>query len=140
VMPRLLCPSWRCITISGTPSRAISTAWAWRSWCGAKRRRTPATAAVRRSSARAAADDQWRPARRAVDDAEQRTDRELAPHVKPRLKLFPSPCVHADLAAAPALTAPDHERAALLIEIALGESERLLDAQPGSPHDHDESA
>ena len=31
VMPRLLCPSWRWMTISGTPSRAISTAWAWRS-------------------------------------------------------------------------------------------------------------
>jgi hypothetical protein len=27
-----------------------------------------------------------------------------------------------------------------LIEIALGKSESLLDAQPGSPHDHDESA
>jgi len=60
-MPRLLCPSWRWITISGTPSRAISTAWAWRSWWGAKRQRTPAAAAVRRSSARAAAGDQWRP-------------------------------------------------------------------------------
>jgi hypothetical protein len=31
---------WRWMTISGMPSRAISTAWAWRSWCGAKRRRT----------------------------------------------------------------------------------------------------
>ena len=41
-MPRLLGPSWRWITISGTPSRAISTAWAWRSRCSAKRRRTPA--------------------------------------------------------------------------------------------------
>ena len=61
VMPRSLCPSWRWMTISGTPSRAISTAWAWRSWCGAKRRHTPAAAAVRRSSARAAADDLWRP-------------------------------------------------------------------------------
>jgi hypothetical protein len=27
-----------------------------------------------------------------------------------------------------------------LIEIALGERERFLDAQPGSPHDHNESA
>jgi hypothetical protein len=36
-----------------TPSRAISTACAWRSWWGAKRRRTPALAAARRSSARA---------------------------------------------------------------------------------------
>ena len=54
----------------------------------------------------------WRPvasARGAVDDAEQRTDRELAPYVKPGLKLFASPCVHPDLAAAPALAAPDQE-------------------------------
>jgi hypothetical protein len=46
--PRLLCPSWRWITTRGTPSWAISTAWACRSWCGAKRRRKPALAAVRR--------------------------------------------------------------------------------------------
>jgi len=43
------------MTISSTPSRAISTAWAWRSWRGAKRRPTPAAAAVRRSCTRAAA-------------------------------------------------------------------------------------
>jgi hypothetical protein len=49
------------VTTSGTPSRAISTAWACRSWCGAKRRRTPALAAVRRRSARAAALAQCRP-------------------------------------------------------------------------------
>jgi hypothetical protein len=30
-MPRLAWPSWRWMTLSGTPSRAISTAWAWRS-------------------------------------------------------------------------------------------------------------
>ena len=46
---------------------------------------------------------------RAVDDAQQRTDRELAPDVKPGLELFPSPCVHADLATAPALAAPDQQ-------------------------------
>jgi hypothetical protein len=34
----VVCPSWRWITISGTPSRAISTACACRSWCGANRR------------------------------------------------------------------------------------------------------
>src|SRR3954453_3253388 len=54
-------PSWRWMTMSGTPSCAISTAWAWRSWCGAKRRRMPAVAAKRRSSARAAAGDHGRP-------------------------------------------------------------------------------
>jgi hypothetical protein len=80
------------------------------------------------------------PASRAVDDAEQRTDRQLAPHVKPRLELLPAPCIHADLATAPALAASNQERATALIEIAFGESERFLDAQPGSPHDHDEPA
>jgi hypothetical protein len=48
-------------------------------------------------------------ARSAVEDAEQWTDRERAPDVKPRLELFPSPCIHADLAAAAALAAPDQK-------------------------------
>jgi hypothetical protein len=30
VMARLACPSCRWITSKGTPSRDISTAWAWR--------------------------------------------------------------------------------------------------------------
>ena len=60
-MPRLLWPSCRWMTISGTPSRASSTACVWRSWCGANRRRTPARTAVRRRSARAAALAQCRP-------------------------------------------------------------------------------
>jgi hypothetical protein len=79
-------------------------------------------------------------ARRAVDDAEQRADRELAPHIEPGLEFIPAPRVHADLAAAPALTAPDQERAAALIEICFRERERLLDAQPGSPQDDDQTA
>jgi hypothetical protein len=54
-------PSWRWITLSGTPSRATSTAWAWRSWCGAKRRRIPAWAASRRNSTRTFALDHGRP-------------------------------------------------------------------------------
>src|SRR5215218_5934295 len=45
VTPTLLWPSWRWMTVSGTPSWAISTAWACLSWCGAKRRRTPAAGA-----------------------------------------------------------------------------------------------
>jgi hypothetical protein len=49
------------MTLSRTPSRASSIAWAWRSWCGANRRRTPACAASRRSSERTAAFDQGRP-------------------------------------------------------------------------------
>jgi hypothetical protein len=125
------------MTINGTPSRAISTAWACRSRCGAKRRRTPAAPAARRSSAPAG-----RPlpsARRAVDDAQQRTDRQRAPHLKPGLELLPSPCVHADLATTPALAAADQHCAAAWIELALGQSQSLPDAQPGAPHDHDRS-
>jgi hypothetical protein len=45
-------------------------------------------------------------------------------------RVVPSPCVHADLAAAPALAAPDQERPAAVIEIAFGERERFLDAKP----------
>ena len=48
--------------------------------------------------------------------------------------------VHADLAAASALAAADEQRAAALIEIGLGERERLVDAQPGSPEEHDQGA
>jgi hypothetical protein len=53
--------------------------------------------------------------------------------------LFPRG-VHADLATAPALAAPDQQRATTLIEIAFGERESFLDAQPGAPHDDDEPA
>jgi hypothetical protein len=48
-------------------------------------------------------------ARRAVDDAQQRTDWELAAQVEPRQQLFPAPAVHADLATAPALAAPNQQ-------------------------------
>src|SRR5829696_7896085 len=47
--------------------------------------------------------------RRAVDDAQQGTDWGPAPHVKPGLELLPAPGVHADLAAAAALAAPDQD-------------------------------
>ena len=62
-------------------------------------------------------------ARGAVDDAQQRTDWKLPPDVKPRLQLFPTPCVHADFATASALAAPHQDRAPALVEIPLGESE-----------------
>jgi hypothetical protein len=75
-----------------------------------------------------------------VDDAQQRTDRELAPYLKPRLELFPAAGVHADLATASALAAPNQQRATTLIEIAFGERESFPDAQPGAPHDDDEPA
>jgi hypothetical protein len=61
VTPRSACPSCRWITLSGTPSRAISTACAWRSWCGANRRLTPAAVARWRSCSLAAEPDHGRP-------------------------------------------------------------------------------
>src|SRR3954447_25286154 len=104
-MPRLLWPSWRWMTMSGTPSCAISTAWAWRSWCGAKRRRTPAVAAVRRSSARAAAGDHGRPRVGPLTTQNRGPTGELEAHIDPTLQVLPGPLVHTDLAPAPAFAA-----------------------------------
>jgi hypothetical protein len=69
------------------------------------------------------------PARRTVDDAEQRPDRQLCPCAEPRPQLLPAPLVHADLASAPSLAVADHQQSGPVVEIVLGESERLLDAQ-----------
>src|SRR5919108_2113010 len=140
VIPRLVCPSWRWMTISGTPSRAISTACAWRSWCGANRRRTPAWRAMRRSSVRAAAGAPGPPARRAVDDAEQRPDGQLDARLEPGRELLPGPVVHADLAAAAALAAPHQQRPAARVQVGLCQRERLADPQAGAPEHDDQTA
>jgi hypothetical protein len=72
-------------------------------------------------------------ARRARENAEERPDGKFDSRLEPRLELGPSPCAHADLATASALAATNQHCAATLIEIGLGERERLLDAQPGAP-------
>jgi hypothetical protein len=77
----------------------------------------------------------WSPAGRAVDDAEQRSDRKLGACVQPRAELFPAPLVHPDFASAAALAAADEDRSAAMIEVVLGERERFLDAQAGAPED-----
>jgi hypothetical protein len=56
------------------------------------------------------------------------------------LQFVPTAGVDADLAPSAALAASDGQRAAASIEIGLGERECFLDAQPGSPQDHDQSA
>jgi hypothetical protein len=71
-------------------------------------------------------------ARRAVDDAEQRTHGEFEPPGDPRVQVLPAPVVHPDLAAAAALTVPDEQRPAARIEVALVQVERFLDPQPGT--------
>jgi hypothetical protein len=62
-----------------------------------------------------------------VKDAEQRADREIEAQIDPPLQVLPSPLVHADFAAAAALAAADEQRAATVVEVGLGERQRLVD-------------
>src|SRR5215208_2389983 len=126
VVPRLAWPSWRWITLSGTPSRASSTAWAWRSWCGANRRRAPAWAASRRNSTRTPALDQDRP-RVGPSMMQNSGPRQLDPCGEPGRQLLPAPGVHADLAPTATLAPTYEQRAPSRVEVALAQSERLLD-------------
>jgi hypothetical protein len=73
---------------------------------------------------------QTRATRRAVDHAEQRTDRQLRPLGQPGAELLEAPLIHADLAAA-ALTVADEQRAAAGVEVTLCTHGRLV----GSPLD-----
>jgi hypothetical protein len=110
---------------------------AWRSWCGANRRLTPAWG---RDSAELGADGCARPRAPAggtIDDAQQRSDWQIDACGQPREQVFPAPLVHPDLAAAAALAAADQDRPAPVIEVVLGERTRLLDAQSGRPKHHD---
>ena len=80
------------------------------------------------------------PTGRAVDDAEQRPDRQLEAGGEPRSQLLPAPGIHADLAAATALAVAHEQRPAPAVEIALAERQRLGDAQAAAPEDHDQGA
>jgi hypothetical protein len=73
-----------------------------------------------------------------VDHAQQRADRELAADLEPWFELNPCPAVHPHLAALAALPPPDEDRAARSVEIALMNSKRLADPQPGTPEQHDQ--
>jgi hypothetical protein len=50
----------------------------------------------------------------------------------------PCPGVHSDLSSAAALASADEDAAALGIDVALGEGERLADPQPGAPEEDDQ--
>jgi hypothetical protein len=80
------------------------------------------------------------PARGAVDDAIQRSDRTAEPRLKRRLKLFPRPVVHADLAAPAALAASHQQRSAARVEVGLGKGEGLAAPQAGAPEHDDQAA
>src|SRR3954452_23181025 len=128
------------MTISGTPSRAISTAGACRSWCGAKRRRTPASRATRRSSERAAPDVHGRPRVGPLTMQNSGPTGSPARGWGHRAELLPRPVVHADLTAPAALAAPHQQRSATPIQVGLGKRERLADAQAGAPQHDDQPA
>jgi hypothetical protein len=49
-----------------------------------------------------------------------------------------SPRVHADLAAPAALAAADQYRPQARVEVVLGDGDRLVDAQPRAPEQHDQ--
>jgi hypothetical protein len=89
-----------------------------------------------RSSERAAAADHGR----AVDDAEQRPDRQLDAHLEPGAKLLPGPVVHPDLAAPAALAAAHEQRSAPPIQVCFGERECLVNPQAGAPEHDDQRA
>src|SRR3954470_20864348 len=94
------------------------------------RRETPANACGRRRAAQLGARGRGRPwpsPGRAVDDAEQRADRELEAHIDPTLQVLPGPLVHTDLAPAPALAAAHEQGPATVVEVGLVERERRAD-------------
>jgi hypothetical protein len=52
--------------------------------------------------------------------------------------VVPAPQVHADLAPAAALAVTDEHRPGARLEVVLGDGERLVDAQPRPPQQHDQ--
>ena len=139
VIPRGARPSGRWMIGSGIPSCAISIACACLSWCGANRRRTPASPASLRSSPRAAVADHPRPR---VGPARMQNRGPIASHTRcsvQRAEVLPPPVVHADHPSLPALAGPDQHRSGLRIQIGLGQRECLADPQPRAPQDRDQT-
>jgi hypothetical protein len=68
----------------------------------------------------------------AVDDAQQRADRQRDSDAQPRVDLLPGPPVHADLASLSAIAATNEDAAARPVKVTLGQRKRLADAQPGA--------
>jgi hypothetical protein len=78
--------------------------------------------------------------RRAVDHAQQRSDRQLAADLEPRVELLPGPAVHPCLAPFAAFPAAHEHGATAAVQVALLEGERFADAQPGTPQQDDQRA
>jgi hypothetical protein len=75
-----------------------------------------------------------------VAHAQERSDRELAANLEPRVELLPGPSVHPDFATLAAFPAPNEHGAAAAVQVALLEGERFADAQPGAPQQDDQRA
>ncbi|MDQ6840899.1 MAG: hypothetical protein M3025_00540 [Actinomycetota bacterium] len=73
-----------------------------------------------------------------MDHAQQRSDRELTADLEPGVELLPGPAVHPDLASLAAFPAPNEHGGAAAVQVALLESERFADAQPGAPEQDDQ--
>jgi hypothetical protein len=99
-------------------------------WCGAKRRRTPAVAAVAPSCARAALADHARPQVGPLRMQNSGPTGSSTRSLQPRLDVLPGPIVHSNLTTAPALTAAHEHRATPPVEVGFAQRERFVDAQP----------
>src|SRR3954452_20590061 len=95
-------------------------AWAWRSWCAAKRPGTRARAASRRSMARAGAGCQGRP-RVGPLITQNNGPTGMVRRMVSQRSLLEAPVVHANLATAAAFAAPDQYGPAAAVEIELVE-------------------
>jgi hypothetical protein len=73
-----------------------------------------------------------------VDHAQERADRHCHPEFEPGAEVLPAPRVHADLAPAAALAVADQHRSRARLQVVLGDAERLVDAQPRPPEQHDQ--
>jgi len=65
------------------------------------------------------------PARRTIDDAEERADRHARARLEPRAKLLPAPLIHPDLTPLTALAIANEQRPATRVEVPLGQAQRL---------------
>jgi hypothetical protein len=119
VVPRLACPSWRWMMFSGHAlTRELNGVRVAQLVRGEP---TPDPGADC-EPAELGTDRGTRPrppAGGAIDDAKQRTDRQLDARLQPRAELFPAPLVHADLAARAALAVADQQRPATRVEVVL---------------------
>jgi hypothetical protein len=77
---------------------------------------------------------------RTAQHAPERSERELAADLEPRVELLPGPAVHPDLAALAALPAPHEHGAAATVQVGLLEGKRFTDPQPGAPQQDDQRA